>query len=691
MFQRHIYSHYFYSGLTVATGVIGLGAICYIFFGPAVAAGVSLGASCVSVNDVPTPKQHKFAELLAALLLTTLVQFLIGISRSGPWTEGAAVLGITFFAAMITMYGKKTLPLSFSMIFSLIMGMGSPIHGLAEALHQTGLFAIGASLYAIFSLVVAGILQFRTRQQALGELVQSLAGYLRRQADCYDPQIPMDDSYRAVIEQKAVVADRLQVARDQVFRSMRTDRDGMLAAALSELLELFELMLSSQTDYGTLREHFADSDLLAFYRDLALKAGQDLENIGLLLMQGRVPRGTVSCKAELIALEYSLDKLAAEAANDPVRQRALQVAMGSRDRLTACLRQIDVIRRASRTPVRPELALKGAAVKPFLSQVRFSPKAILGHFSLRSQVLRYAIRLSLAMGCGYLVALFLPYASRGYWILLTIAVVMRSSYSQTRQRHWDRVVGNVLGCVFTAFVLWATPNQIVLAGVAFLSMVITHSFVVVNYRYSATAACVMGLLFIHFLAPGSRFVALERIMDTVIGAALAWGFSFILPNWEASVLPKLTNEVMAASGAYAQEALSPWHELMGYRLARKRLIDAVAALSMSISRMAGEPESRRRSMASLNAFINASYLMAAHLAALQGLLELSRNNLDSEDLLAMTRGTADQVLKRLQGQGGELPPLEAVPSSGSPREQIRSRLWQIEQAAQRLGVAARMI
>ncbi|MBP1628108.1 MAG: hypothetical protein H6Q00_2583, partial [Holophagaceae bacterium] len=224
MFQRHIYSHYFYSGLTVATGVIGLGAICYIFFGPAVAAGVSLGASCVSVNDVPTPKQHKFAELLAALLLTTLVQFLIGISRSGPWTEGAAVLGITFFAAMITMYGKKTLPLSFSMIFSLIMGMGSPIHGLAEALHQTGLFAIGASLYAIFSLVVAGILQFRTRQQALGELVQSLAGYLRRQADCYDPQIPMDDSYRAVIEQKAVVADRLQVARDQVFRSMRTDR-----------------------------------------------------------------------------------------------------------------------------------------------------------------------------------------------------------------------------------------------------------------------------------------------------------------------------------------------------------------------------------------------------------------------------------------------------------------------------------
>ncbi|WP_005033930.1 FUSC family protein [Holophaga foetida] len=691
MFQRHIYSHYFFSGLTVATGVIGLGAVCYILFGPAVAAGVSLGASCVSINDVPTPKQHKVFEILAALALTTLVQFLIGISRTGPWMEGLAILGITFFASMITMYGKKTLPLSFSMIFSMIMGMGVPAHGWEVALHQTRLFAIGGGLYAVYSLIVAGFLQYRTRQQALGELLQSLAGYLRRQADCYDPQIPMDEGYRAVIEQKAVVADRLQVARDLVFRSMRTSRDGMLAATLSELLELFELMLSSQTDYGILREYFADSELLTFYRDLALKAGQDLENIGLRLMRGRVPRGTVSCKAELIAMEYSLNTFAAFAGGDAAKQQALRAAMGSRDKLLACLRQIDVIRRASRTPVSPEKALQDAVVRPFLSRARFSPLAILGHISLRSQVLRYAIRLSLAMGCGYLVALFLPYASRGYWILLTVAVVMRSSYSQTRQRHWDRVVGNILGCLFTAILLWATPNQVVLAAVAFLSMVITHSFVVVNYRYSATAACVMGLLFIHFLTPGSRFVALERIMDTVIGAALAWGFSFILPNWEASGIPRLTNEVMAASGAYAQETLFPWHDLMRYRLARKRLIDAIAALGMSISRMVGEPESQRRSLAPLNSFINASYLMAAQLASLHGLLALRREDLDAESLTAMTRRTADQVVKRLQGEEGGLPALEIAHPESSPMDQIRARLVQVELAAQRLGEVSRQV
>lgn len=689
MFQRHIYSHYFYSGLTVATGVIGLGAICYIFYGPVVAAGVSLGASCVSVNDIPTPKRHKALELLVALVLTTLAHFLIAITCTDPWMEGAAVLGITFFASMITMYGKRTLPLSFSMIFSMIMALGTPVQGWEAALDQVGLFAIGGGLYAVYSVIVAGFLQYRTRQQALGELLQSLAGYLRKQADCYDPQIPMDEGYRGVIEQKAVVADRLQVARDLVFRSMQTTRDGMLAATLSELLELFELMLSSHTDYEILREHFADSDLLAFFRDAARKAGQDLENIGMLLMQGRVPRGTISCKAELIAMTYSLDKLAA--AEDGSSQQALRIALGSRDKLEGCLRQIDKIRRASRTPVSPEKALGGVLVRPFLSRASFRPLAFLGHISLRSQVLRYAIRLTLAMGCGYLVALFLPYASRGYWILLTIAVVMRSSYSQTRQRRWDRVVGNILGCVFTAVLLWATPNPVVIAAAVFLSMVITHSFVAVNYRYSATAACVTGLLFIHFLAPGSRFVALERIMDTLIGAALAWGFSFILPNWEASEIPSLANEVMSASAAYARETLFPWHDIMRYRLTRKRLIDAIAALGMSISRMVGEPEAQRRSLAPLNAFINASYLMAAQLASFHGLLTLRRDDLDPEELVAMTQCTTDQVVNLLHGEGGEVPvPVIAHPDA-SLRDQIVARLTQIEQAAKRLGEASRMV
>nr|WP_320131663.1 FUSC family membrane protein [uncultured Holophaga sp.] len=668
MFPRHIYSHYFTSGLTVATGVIGLGAIAYLLFGPAVAAGVSLGASCVSINDVPTPRRHKVALTLAAMILTTLAHLAIGLSRTGPLHEALGIMAISFVAAMLTLYGKRMLPLSFSMIFAMIMGMAGPAHPWSGGLHQALLFGAGALVYGIYTVVVAEILAFRTRQQALGEVLQSLAAYLRRQGDFYNPAISLEDCYQAIIAQKAAVADNLQVARDLVFRTLHTSKDGMLAATLMELLELFERMLSNQVDYALLRESFPDSDLLTFFRDVALKAGQDLENIGLTLMKGRLPRGKVSCKAELIAIDATLR----EAGMDP---SGLEVALAARRRLGSVLAQVDVIRRAARTPIEPDRALKGAPVGPFLSRMRFAPRMVLGHISLRSQVLRYAIRLSLAMGCGFLVTRVLPYASHGYWVLLTVAVVMRSSYSQTRQRHWDRIAGNLLGCVFTAFLLWATPNPVVLAGAAFLSMVITQAFVAVNYRYSATAACVMGLLFIHFLAPSTGFVVLERLLDTIVGAALAWGFSFILPNWESSGLPGLCREVMEASRSYALETLGAAPELQPYRLARKRMIDAVSALCLSVGRMAGEPEHRRGSLAPLNEFLTAGFLLAAQLASVHGMLPGGGEGQAS--------AAADRVVEGLAA--GEPPVVQGDP----PSDPLGARLELIVAAARRLGAAAR--
>lgn len=60
------------------------------------------------------------------------------------------------------------------------------------------------------------------------------------------------------------------------------------------------------------------------------------------------------------------------------------------------------------------------------------------HLNTDSPVLRYALRLAMAMLTGFVLARNLPYAAHGHWILLTTAVVLRPSFSQTRQRHNDR-------------------------------------------------------------------------------------------------------------------------------------------------------------------------------------------------------------------------------------------------------------
>ena len=72
------------------------------------------------------------------------------------------------------------------------------------------------------------------------------------------------------------------------------------------------------------------------------------------------------------------------------------------------------------------------------------------HLSLDSPVLRFAVRLALAMMAGAVVAQSLGDERHGNWVLLTIAVVMRAGYGLTKQRRDDRVIGTLIGCVLAA-------------------------------------------------------------------------------------------------------------------------------------------------------------------------------------------------------------------------------------------------
>src|SRR2546423_15589965 len=74
--QRYLFSHYFYSGLRSATGVIGIGALTYLLLGfaPAVAAGT--GAPAVSINHIATPPPQKPTEKLVPHGLGIVAAFL---------------------------------------------------------------------------------------------------------------------------------------------------------------------------------------------------------------------------------------------------------------------------------------------------------------------------------------------------------------------------------------------------------------------------------------------------------------------------------------------------------------------------------------------------------------------------------------------------------------------------------------
>src|SRR5690606_9710137 len=157
--------------------------------------------------------------------------------------------------------------------------------------------------------------------------------------------------------------------------------------------------------------------------------------------------------------------------------------------------------------------------------------------------LRHALRGALAVGVGYLLSLALPWATHGYWILITIVVVLRGSLSQTLERRNSRVAGTLLGCVLAGVILSSGAPTWALLVIVPIAQAVSHSFAIRRYLVTAVSATVLSLVQSHLLSAADVpvFNALERIADTLIGVGIAWAFSYVLPSWERGQIPSLVH------------------------------------------------------------------------------------------------------------------------------------------------------
>jgi uncharacterized membrane protein YccC len=204
------------------------------------------------------------------------------------------------------------------------------------------------------------------------------------------------------------------------------------------------------------------------------------------------------------------------------------------------------------------------------------------------------------------------------------------------------------------------------------------------------------LLLIHVLYPGTQPLFFERILDTLIGAALATGFSFLLPSWERRNLPQLINALIKNDCTFAAQALTRVPVEQTYRLARRNALDSVSALSSAARRLLDEPGTDKRVLSALHELLSANYLFASDLASVRTALLARAGELDTQitdEVLSAARGIVLDTLAEdrqarverpdhLRRRGlNELPATAALPF-------LRRRLLHIERSARNVAALA---
>ena len=638
---RVVLSQYVTNGLTVALGLVLIMLALFESAGLAAAASASVGVLITSLPDVPAPRRRKIMQVLPAPLLGTPLFILVQLCRTDTVLLGVVLVVGTFLSVMLMAWGKRGGPICFSLLFSMLFSLATPpLNSLANVLSHAGWFATGAGLYLLWAVLTTHFLNQRFRAQLLAEAIYSFSQILRTQARRFDALPDTASLLESMLNQQASFADQLQAARDVVLESPTTRPRQQYAGMLLRLLEARDHQLACDLDLDVLRAQQAIAPHLPVLQQALSRTADQLQTLSMALLLGRRQQAIcpiADVREQLVGALPPRQPANAHLTPQPVRLDAPDAAALLRsmaDRIGHINDEAVKMAALARGELAPDLSLVRNQWQLFVSATTWSAKPLLGQLSWHAPVLRYALRATLAVATGYVVAMHLPWATHEYWILITIVVVMRGNLAQTVQRRNARVAGTVLGCLLVMALLLTHPGAKVLFAVVALSTGLAHAFALRRYIYTSIASTVSGLLQAHLLLVGLQpsFAIGERLADTLLGALLAWLFSYVLPSWERHQIPKLVQRSLRAQLEHARRALALLNTEettdLNWRLARREAYDSLSALTLATQRSLAEPRQVRPALEPLEVLQARSYQLLAQLTAVKSLLLLRHKQLD---------------------------------------------------------------
>jgi uncharacterized membrane protein YccC len=173
------------------------------------------------------------------------------------------------------------------------------------------------------------------------------------------------------------------------------------------------------------------------------------------------------------------------------------------------------------------------------------------HLNWNSPVLRHAVRLASVAGAGVAIARFAD-VPHGYWIPLTVLMVLRPETAHTYTRCAGRVAGNVVGIAIASVITMVMePTGLFAAVLAVLFLGV--AYVVSGVGYLALSAALAATIVFLVDISGSADVATmgDRLVATLIGGALAVLAHVALPDHSRTRLKQRAGELLKTEIDYA--------------------------------------------------------------------------------------------------------------------------------------------
>lgn len=359
------------------------------------------------------------------------------------------------------MYGNRANTIGLIALLVFILNIDGTQH--PQALTHGLYLTIGGAWYAVLSLTLYTLRPYRPIQQLLGECLMETAIYLRTRALFYNKERNDEEVFRQLMLHQVNIRNHQDELREILFTTRRvlsesTRKGRVLMMSFLDSIDLMERIMTSQQNYDLLHQEFQGTNIMQELRDNIVVLANELHHIGLAIQGGYAYRS-----------EQDLDSRLQESMDAFVTLRATTLKADNVEGFIS-LRHIlhslqDITERIKRlqayTTYDKRISKqykREVDVEKFISHKEININLLTDNLSIKSGTFRHALRLTTALLAGYIVSLLFPFG-HGYWILLTIAVIMKPAYSITRQRNIQRLIGTFAGAAIGFVLMLAVKNS----------------------------------------------------------------------------------------------------------------------------------------------------------------------------------------------------------------------------------------
>lgn len=503
---------------------------------------------------------------VTAVLATFVIAFLCGMLRA--WTEIGPGFGVTILVS-----------------FAIALAIPSPT---MEAAAIRAAFIVAGGVWAmVLAIVLWPLRPYRPVRLRIAECYRAIARYVEAATLALGggPHDPTDLTSHVAAVRTSIESARTALALSRRGRSAESGRGERLLVLHEVADQMFAHLIA------LLELSAADFNIISDPDRIVIAA-----TLGEVAATARQVANAIEAERDLPPIVVGWDGRGVRAVNATMGEIVDRIA----DYATAASELIATLNSGSTAPLKSAARI-GVSMPPEPSLFSLDgivhPATVTWHHALR-----IAIMTTLAVLLTQVLRL-----DHGYWVTLTVVVILQPFAAMTRQKALQRVGGTILGGIAAAGLSALFHGELAVLVLVGVFTMLCVALLPLNYGAYAVFGTPAFVLLAETSA-GDWHLAGTRIINTLIGGALSLaGSQLFWPGEERSRLPELAATAFRANAEFLRCAITLFSEqrpdLGILRDARRDVgnaaLNAEDSFQRVISEHRGRPDELEPIMASL--------------------------------------------------------------------------------------------